>query len=132
MNALKLSGNAKYSTEKKFLKAAEEYFESISSLEAVGEKGGRDFTVRRFYAVPSIAGLTVYLGISKEEWCLLEKLYPKAAGRIRAILEAYLEEELIARKTGVTGIMFDLQANYGWKEKRNEQAEAMEVTVEIV
>lgn len=52
---------------------------------------------------------------------------------IRNVIESYLEDELIKRKTGVTGIMFSLQSNFGWKEKRDAKtAEDMEVTIKVV
>lgn len=117
-----LSGAAKFKTEKQFVNAANGYFGSISSSD--GAKG--------FEKAPTISGLAVYLGLSLEEWETLKKRYPKATGRAMAVIEAYLEEELVARKTGVTGIMFSLQSNFGWKEKKTEQNEGMEVTIEIV
>lgn len=35
----------------------------------------------------------------------------------RARIEAYLEEQLLTREKGLQGIIFNLQNNYGWKQK---------------
>ena len=33
-------------------------------------------------------------------------------------MEAYLEEQLLTREKNVQGLIFNLQNNYGWREKR--------------
>ena len=36
----------------------------------------------------------------------------------RARIEAYLEQELLTREKGLQGIIFNLQNNYGWRQKQ--------------
>lgn len=109
-----------FGSEKAFRSAAEAYFASI-----VTEEG--------FKSPPSLSSLKVSLGLTEGDWEQCEKLYPETTSLIKNVIEAYLEGELIKRKTGVTGIVFSLQSNFGWKEKREAKtAEDMEVTIKVV
>lgn len=36
----------------------------------------------------------------------------------RGRIEAWLEEQLLTREKGVQGIIFNLQNNYGWRQKQ--------------
>lgn len=40
------------------------------------------------------------------------------AAEARARIEAYLEQELLTREKGLQGIIFNLQNNYGWRQKQ--------------
>lgn len=72
---------------------------------------------------PTVTGLCLALGISRDTWenYAGDAAYSGYADVCRAAklrLEAYLEEELLSREKGVQGIIFNLQNNYGWREKR--------------
>ena len=50
-----------------------------------------------------------------------EKLHPEfddVTEMTRSRIEAWLEEQLLMREKSVQGIIFNLQNNYGWKQKQ--------------
>ena len=85
-------------------------------------KLGEQMTLTEYIVPPTVGGLCAFLGIHRStwtEWCD-SKLHPEfsdtttyARGRMRA----WREEQLLIRKD-VKGIIFDLQNNYGYSEKR--------------
>lgn len=80
---------------------------------------GEPITLREFVRPPTVTGLCRYLGISRETWREYgedERMGPIAAEG-KAVIEEYLETQLY-REKNVTGIIFNLQNNYGWKEKK--------------
>ena len=126
MSELKLKSSPGFKSERAFREALEKYFSSVAE-----QREGGEGTV--FRTAPSLPGLRVALGLTGEEWAECERRFPKTAALAKNVIEAYLEDELIKRKTGVTGIMFSLQSNFGWKEKRDPKApEDMEVTIRVV
>ncbi len=134
----------KYKTNKALRDAVEKYFNSISRTAPVTEKvptGELDerghmifetqpvmndlgeIMLRKEYVIPpTVSGLCEYLGIHRSTWanyCDQEK-HPEffdTTTRARGRMRAYLEEQLLTRKD-VRGIIFDLQNNYGYSEKR--------------
>lgn len=141
MTDIKCSGRASYKTDRELKEAVVSYFDSISKVCTVSDgKGnpilnelGEKVSERRFFVTPSLSGLCAYLGVPKSEWDSLKKRFPNASKTAETVLEAYLEEELINRKTGVTGIMFNLQNNFGWKDKKEcRQDDSLSVTVKVV
>ena len=99
----KLKRSHGFGSETAFRRAAEEYFSSVSTEEG-------------FSSPPTLSALKVSLGLTERDWEECEKRYPETVSLVRNVIESYLEDELIKRKTGVTGIMFSLQSNFGWKE----------------
>lgn len=125
-------------------KAVNGYFDSISRLVPLTEKkstGRKDSDghviyeevpvlnrlgvqamVLEYLVPPTVGGLCEHLGIHRSTWadyCDAE-LHPEfsdttthARGRMRA----WLEEQLLTRKD-VKGIVFDLQNNYGYHDKK--------------
>lgn len=82
---------------------------------------GEPIRYKEYVIPPSIGGLCLFLGISKQTWseyCGIEE-FIEPTTRARARVEAYLEEQLTTREKNVQGIVFNLQHNYGWKEKRD-------------
>ena len=68
---------------------------------------------------PSVAGLRLYLGISKSLWASYadnEEMAPVVA-LVRDRMEARLEE-LLTTRNSVQGVVFNLKNNYGWKDKQ--------------
>jgi len=117
-------------TDKTFEEAVERYFHSISGMrEARNGLGqpilndeGAPIYVRVYAVPPTISGLCLFLGIDRSTWQNYgdTESEPKKAAVVRsarARIEAYLEEQLLTREKSVQGIIFNLQNNYGWKNK---------------
>ena len=82
-----------------------------------------EIKVVQFVVPPSVTGMCLYLGIDRSTWQNYADaaLHPELAGicqGARTRIEAYLEQELLTREKGVQGIIFNLQNNYGWKQKQ--------------
>lgn len=121
----------KYSTKKALEDAIEKYFHSISrTIELRGMDGevilnddGDAIRKVQFVLPPSISGLCIHLGIDRSTWNNYcdEEQHPEFRGvtaMTRARIEAWLEEQLLTREKGVQGIIFNLQNNYGWRQKQ--------------
>lgn len=117
--------------EKGLREAIERYFRSISrTIPARDDTGGiirnddgEEIKVVQFVVPPSVTGMCLYLGIDRSTWQNYADaaLHPELAGicqGARTRIEAYLEQELLTREKGVQGIIFNLQNNYGWKQKQ--------------
>ncbi len=117
-------------TRKTFEEAVERYFRSISGMREARNGIGQPLLndegepiMARVYAVPpTISGLCLFLGIDRSTWqnyCNAEEEpeMARVAAQARARMEAYLEEQLLTREKSVQGIIFNLQNNYGWKNK---------------
>lgn len=133
----------KYSAAK-LAEAVEKYFLSITRTVPVTEKkdsGQRDerghvifedvpvvnnlgepAMVESYIVPPTVGGLCAYLGIHRStwaEWCDTER-YPQFSDtttRARGRMQAWQEEQLLTRKD-VKGIIFSLQNNYGYAERK--------------
>lgn len=131
-------------TALKLRKEVSRYFDSISRTVTVTEKkdsGDRDdkghviwetaeiinnlgepLKKQEFIIPPTVGGLCEYLGIHRSTWndyCNPE-LHPEFSDtttRARGCMRAYLEQELLTRKD-VKGIIFDLQNNYGYTDRK--------------
>lgn len=134
----------KYKSRKALAEAIESYFASISRTVTAterydtGEKDsdghailrtrdilndlGEKITYTEYVVPPTVGGLCDYLGIHRSTWADYcdEKEHPefsdtttRAQGRMRA----WNEQELLTRKD-VKGIIFNLQNNYGYKDKK--------------
>ncbi len=120
-------GAPRYTPEE--LRAAlERYFESICRTVDAEDRNGEPLTndrgevIRRVQYVvpPSVSGLCLSLGIGKSEWreyldAEKHPLHAKEAELAAERIEAYLEGELVTRGTGVQGLIFNLQNNYGYR-----------------
>lgn len=121
----------KYKTAKALQSAIDRFFQSISRTVAARDEAGEvilndngeEIYLTEYIRPPSISAMCLFLGIDRSTWqnyCDKE-LYPeffRTTMRTRARIECYLEEQLITRQKSVQGIIFNLQNNYGWKEKR--------------
>jgi len=129
-------------------KGCDAYFRSISrtvtatELVATGEKDnhghpifetqpicnddGEVIRYREFLIPPSITGLCLHLGISKQTWAnyAADPEFLDPTTRARETVEAWLHVELDKRTKGTDGIKFDLQQNFGWAEKISVDATA--------
>lgn len=131
-------------TAKKLEAAVEEYFGSITRIVPVTElvdtgerddKGhkiyerrpivnrlGQEATMEEFIVPPTVGGLCQRLGIHRSTWneycdCQLHPEFSDTTTRARGRIRAYLEQQLLVRKD-VKGIIFDLQNNHGYSEKK--------------
>lgn len=111
------AGRPKKYTKKSLEAAVKGYFAGIS-------KGGDGSPwAAEYKRPPTVSGLCLYLGIDRSTWQNYAdpKLHPElreitAYARMR--METYLEEQLLIREKNVQGLIFNLQNNYGWREKR--------------
>lgn len=83
---------------------------------------GEEATAEEFIVPPTVGGLCERLGIHRSTWAEYcdQELHPEFSDtttRARGRLRAYLEQQLLTRKD-VKGIIFDLQNNHGYAEKR--------------
>lgn len=94
-------------------------YKSVPVINTLGEEA----TMEEYIVPPTVGGLCRELGIHRSTWTEYcdPDAHPEfsdttthARGRIRA----YLEQQLLVRKD-VKGIIFDLQNNHGYSEKRH-------------
>lgn len=130
----------KYKSNKLLSNEIEKYFNSISKTEVItenyvvgyDEKGkeilekrvvsndlGEPIEIKRWLAPPTITGMCLFLGISRQTFDTYSKNheFAETTTRARARIENYLEQQLYREKS-VTGIIFNLSNNFGWKEKK--------------
>ena len=124
----------KYKTKKALETAIDGYFNSISRTvpvicgrEQAENDDGEPMYQTQYLRPPTISGMCLYLGIERSTWQNYcdRKLHPEFAeitAMARGRIEAYLEEELVTRDK-VQGIMFNLQNNYGWRNKPDRERE---------
>ncbi len=132
----------KFKTAKDLEKHINRYFNSISRTITVRERyatgdkdqWGRDVyewrdvyndhgdpvRTREYVVPPTLSGLCLYLGISRQAWngYCNDPEFLDTTTRARARCELYLEDQLISRTSNVQGLIFNLQNNYGWKERK--------------
>jgi len=72
-----------------------------------------------YLEIPSITGLCIHLGITKETWSEYSKLemFSDSITRAKEKIERYNIDQLY-RKEQVNGVIFNLKNNFGWKEKQ--------------
>lgn len=121
----------RFNTAAAFSRAVEAYFRSITRTVTVKDQDTgmvmlnddeKPVLVTEYIVPPSFQALLLHLGISKKTWCNYanggNQDIAWVCDRAKARIEAYLERELMTRQKGVQGIIFNLTANYAWKEKR--------------
>ena len=121
----------KFKTRKALSEAVEDYFASICCTvtvhndigDVVVNDLGDPIRVKKYVVAPSISGLCLRLGIDRSTWENYSdpKLHPEfqeVTRSARQRIEAWLEEELITREKNVRGIIFNLQNNFNWREKK--------------
>ena len=96
----------------------------VYELRDVTNDDGETVTVREFTVPPTVGGLCRHLGIHRSTWaawCDRER-YPELAEAVeyaREVMRDYLETELLTRSgKDLKGVIFSLQNNYGYTERR--------------
>lgn len=80
---------------------------------------GKPKTIVKYLEPPSVAGLLLYLGVSRSTWS--EYRHNKALGPVVAYWDARYEAYLVDRlETGkhISGVIFNLEHNFGWKHRQ--------------
>lgn len=108
--------------------AVERYFASVCRTVAAEDRNGEPLlndsgeVIRRVQYVvpPSINGLCLFLGIGRAEWAGYRDAekdpeLARVAELAEKRIEVYLESELVTRGSGVQGLIFNLQNNYGYR-----------------
>lgn len=137
-------GRPKKYTKKTLAEAVDRYFASITRIVPVTElvetgerddKGhkiferrpitnslGEEAMVEEYIVPPTVGALCQFLEIHRSTWAEYcdHEIHPEFSDtttRARGRLRTYLEQQLLVRKD-VKGIIFDLQNNHGYSEKR--------------
>lgn len=137
-------GRPKKYTRKTLEEAVDRYFASITRIVTATElieTGGRDdkghkiferhpiinslgeeAEIEEYIVPPTVGGLCRFLEIHRSTWAEYcdPEMHPEFSDtttRARGRLRAYLEQQLLTRKD-VKGVIFDLQNNHGYSEKR--------------
>lgn len=120
----------KYNSAERLYEAVEAYFDSISYTkvlkdvhgEPILSDAGREIRMTVYVTPPGKTAMCLYIGIDESTWdnYANPELNPTLAPVTRWAkmrMEAYLEEQLSVRDRP-QGIMFNLEYNYGWKNRR--------------
>lgn len=137
-------GRPKKYTKRTLEKAVEAYFDGITREVAMTEKvdtgrkdadghkifenvpvinkRGEQVKITEYLVPPTVGGLCEYLGIHRSTWAEYcdENAHPEFSDtttRTRGRMREYLEQQLLIRKD-VKGVIFSLQNNYGYTERR--------------
>lgn len=88
--------------------------------------GGKPVTVTKWLKPPSMAGLMLHLGVSKETWSNYGRMdgYRDVVERARARMEDYWAARLDGK--GAQGAKFALSCCYGWREGGAEREDDLE------
>ena len=85
---------------------------------------GEPMRAEEYLIPPTITGLCLFLGISRETWSKYSK--DKAKSRIceraKMTVEIYLQHKLL-EKDSSRGAQFALEHNFGWKERKEVSAD---------
>lgn len=106
----------------------DKYGHEIMNLVPVLNDAGEEIRYREFIVPPRITALCRELKISKSTWeryasgeaasdAAEADAWREVCEDARAVCEDWLKSEVLTRRKGVTGIMFELKANYGYSER---------------
>ena len=112
-----------YDTQDDLREACERYFDSISAEETTVDAGGRERTVRVWLEPPLMSELMLALHISRKTWSRYAAM-PELADVCewaKGVVEGWLERQLVLRDKSVNGLVFDLQNNFGWRERTEQE-----------
>lgn len=83
---------------------------------------GEVIRVTEFVLPPTVTDLCLFLGITRQTWANYAGRdgYRAVVERAKAKMTGYLERELLTRKKGLQGVIFNLTHNHDWKDRREE------------
>lgn len=90
---------------------------------------GEEMTVTEYLVPPTVGDLSAYLGIHRDTWNAYcnDPAFSDTTTYARGRMEAYLERELLTRAgKDIKGIQFQLENNYGYKERVAVENDSME------
>ena len=131
-----MAQNKKYDTAAKLSKGVEAYFDSISyqrSVEVESTTGKRKMMVTEWLDKPGLAGLCLFLGISKETWSNYAKDEELRCVTERATLklEKYWQDRLDGKGAhGARFVLTNCFGNNGWREKVEVDQKSVGMTLE--
>ena len=141
---VKKPGKPRAYTPEQLAKAVAMYFASITRRVAVTEEVATDrrdayghvvyeqkpvrnaldepLYREEFLVPPTVLGLCLYLRIHRDTWASYckDEEYSDTTSYVRGRLQCWREEQLLTRKD-IAGIKFDLENNYGYREKQQIQ-----------
>lgn len=122
---------ALYEAVERYLKSCRATLPVRLDGEIVTDENGNEMTRSVYLVPPRLTQLCLELGITRATWANYcnDPAYNEATELARTSVESFLEGEL-AREKNVRGIIFNLQNNFGWKEKQEIEM-AGETKVEV-
>ena len=128
-----------YKSAKAFLAAVEDYFKKITYKEPARRPGvwmhgkyiageeikdcnGNPILLEQYIVPPSIVALQNHIGVSRETWSNYsdEEGYAEVIEYARRRVEEYLNRQLIEMGRDNKGVIFSLENNFGYREKRED------------
>lgn len=128
-----------YRSAKAFAEAVDGYFESITYTETACRPGiwnhgeyirgeeiynrdGAPIKVTHYAVPPSIVALQNHIGVSRETWSNYadDPAYAEIIEYARRRVEEYLNRQLIEMGRDNKGVIFSLENNFGYREKRED------------
>lgn len=119
-------------TEKKPTGQKDKMGHEIFEIVPVTNNMGEEMIVTEYLVPPTVGGISDFLGIHRStwsDWCNHEK-HPEFSDTTtyaRGRMHAYLEQESLTRQgRDLKGILFNLENNFGYKEKVEVSNDSME------
>lgn len=99
--------------------ATDERGRAIMIERQVQSDAGEVLSAEEYLVPPSITGLCLFLGISRETWRKYsqDKRKSRVCEKAKMRVEVYLQQKLL-EKDSARGAQFALEYNFGWKERR--------------
>lgn len=129
----------KYRSARSFAKAVNDYFAKITYKEPARRPGawvhgkyvpgeeitdgeGKPIMLEQYVVPPSIIALQNHIGVSRETWSNYsdEQDYAEVIEYARRRVEEYLNRQLIEMGRDNKGVIFSLENNFGYREKRED------------
>ena len=103
-----------FKTEKELQDKITEYLIDYCGLDEYG-----NFSKTGFKNVPTVTGLALYLGTSRETLMNYEKkeAYFDTIKKAKEMVLSFNESALYSKKINVVGVIFNLKNNWGWKDR---------------
>ena len=134
----------KFETPEELEKLIQHYFDSITKteyawnvktegkgkskkiiIEPILNNAGEQVTYTSYYEIPTVTGMCLHIGISRSTLFEYEKKeeFTNTIKSAKDRIEKYNEEQLYRREQ-VTGVIFNLKNNFGWRDKQEQEVTA--------